>query len=337
MRTKMFGFESLSRYRNVFFGFAALWIVLFHCNELSFGFIPFQPIAAALTSFKEFGNTGVDIFLLLSGFGLYYSMEKNGDILSFYKKRALRVLPAALAVSIIFNALIPHPGGIAEYLSKAFLISFFIDGDTTFWYISMILLLYLLFPVIFRVIKKLRSRGFFLLLLISLLLNAALLVFFPKYYDGVEIGFARIPVFLFGVWVAQLAKSGFKLSVIKTILICLALLITCIALMSVFYDYFSVHIWFVRIFYGWIAVAVVFLSSVLFNRFSLKRLKSFFVLFGVYSMEIYLIFQRVTYFSIGNFYADPWHICDYFASFAITFLLSVALKAIVDKIFKQKG
>ena len=65
----------LFKYRKFLMGFAALWILMTHewqivTNETSFFFVTENFI-------KRIGFCGVDIFLLLSGMGLYYSLEKN--------------------------------------------------------------------------------------------------------------------------------------------------------------------------------------------------------------------------------------------------------------------
>lgn len=38
-----------------------------------------------------FGSIGVEIFLFLSGMGLFFSMRKNENVLCFYKKRLKRL------------------------------------------------------------------------------------------------------------------------------------------------------------------------------------------------------------------------------------------------------
>lgn len=72
-------------------GFSILWIYLFHARI----WLPDTAMFAPLNTFKEIGYAGVDVFLFLSGFGLMTGMMKNNhDILTFYKKRMLRILPA---------------------------------------------------------------------------------------------------------------------------------------------------------------------------------------------------------------------------------------------------
>ena len=73
-------------------GFAMLWIMIFHANLN----VPFLKVL------WEGGYGGVDIFMLLSAYGLYHSMKKHPVGLgAFYKKRLLRILPSYYAVLLI--------------------------------------------------------------------------------------------------------------------------------------------------------------------------------------------------------------------------------------------
>ena len=64
------GYQLLSRYRPELMGVAMLWVMLFHAYEFHFG-IP------VLDAVKALGFGGVDVFILLSGMGLYVSLSKT--------------------------------------------------------------------------------------------------------------------------------------------------------------------------------------------------------------------------------------------------------------------
>ena len=62
----------LSKYRTQLMGLAMLLILIFHSSiDLSHINI--------IRSLKDTGDVGVDIFLLLSGIGLYFSYTKNNN------------------------------------------------------------------------------------------------------------------------------------------------------------------------------------------------------------------------------------------------------------------
>lgn len=74
----------ISKYRSELMGLSILWVVLFH-SSIDLNFFPFSEI-------KSIGYGGVDIFLLVSGIGIYKSLEKN-SISRFIKNRAKKIVP----------------------------------------------------------------------------------------------------------------------------------------------------------------------------------------------------------------------------------------------------
>ena len=65
----------MSRYRGELMGAAIVFIILFHV-----------PLARsdAFFGLRRCGNIGVDMFLFLSGIGLWYSWVKNPSVRHFY-------------------------------------------------------------------------------------------------------------------------------------------------------------------------------------------------------------------------------------------------------------
>lgn len=89
----------VSKYRSQLFGFAILWIMCMHSRE-------FTPLLddAILSQYILYdgiilvGGVGVDIFLFLSGVGLYYAQEKGPTLGQFYAKRYKRLLLPYLVI-----------------------------------------------------------------------------------------------------------------------------------------------------------------------------------------------------------------------------------------------
>ena len=131
----------LSEYRSSLMGFAILYIMFFHLE----GHCPYIH-----SHFFILGNTGVEIFLLLSGLGLYYSLSRENtiNIKLFYKKRMLRILPAFWMVIIplsIINLIKGEiPLGLA--ITRILGLSAFNEGANGYWYITAILICYIFTP-----------------------------------------------------------------------------------------------------------------------------------------------------------------------------------------------
>lgn len=77
----------VSKYRSPLMGFAISWIIVYHY------YLVIQPINLSVFPVR-IGYGGVDIFLLLSGLGLYYSYTMRGgegifitrDLFEFYQR-----------------------------------------------------------------------------------------------------------------------------------------------------------------------------------------------------------------------------------------------------------
>ncbi|MBR2522496.1 MAG: acyltransferase family protein [Coriobacteriales bacterium] len=89
MRLKL---NIVSTYRAQIYGFAILWILVFHGGAINSCDFSFGVSGLGwLNSVIGVGNVGVDIFLFLSGISLYFSFTKDPDYRSFIKKRLQRV------------------------------------------------------------------------------------------------------------------------------------------------------------------------------------------------------------------------------------------------------
>lgn len=125
----------------------------------------------------SFGGAGVHVFILVSGFGLCLSQLKNPlSYWQFLKRRFLKVyIPYIIVIAI--SALIPfvYDGDrLVAFFSHAFLFKMFNEHwmnsfGVQFWFISMIISFYLIFPLLFIVVKKCKQGGVILAFIISLL------------------------------------------------------------------------------------------------------------------------------------------------------------------------
>ncbi|HEB62824.1 MAG TPA: acyltransferase [Bacteroidetes bacterium] len=160
-------------------GFAIFTIVLFHLLQK----IHLSPL---FQSAIEFGGSGVHLFFMLSGFGLF--MSKRRSPLEFYQRRFAKIyLPyfLVLTISLLVNFLVPlYHDGFQAYLAGIFLYQMFFGHFMEafgghFWFISTIIQLYLLYPLFAYLHQKLGDKKF---LLLSLFVSASYWVFL-SYFD----------------------------------------------------------------------------------------------------------------------------------------------------------
>lgn len=138
---------TVSEYRTSLMGFAMLWIMLYHIGiDISY-----------LNPLTRSGYLGVDIFIFLSSYGLYYSMKNNKtSIINFYKKRLIRILPTYYIVLILMFIISGVSAGSLDFnklLQDVSFIGFFfpcLKWSYFLWYIPAIIFLYFLFPLLFR-------------------------------------------------------------------------------------------------------------------------------------------------------------------------------------------
>ena len=166
-----YSLKSISQTRNIILGFATLFVALFHSQTMYIeNIFPSEAVKNILLYIKNLGNVGVDIFLILSGVGLFYSFSKDSSIKSFYKKRAVRILPAVIIVAIIITAM-KSGEGLGNFFERIFLISLFTKGDVDFWYFSLIILLYIMYPIFHKLIDRFGIKAVIGLIASVLIIN----------------------------------------------------------------------------------------------------------------------------------------------------------------------
>lgn len=151
--------------RTYLMGVAILWIVFFHiylwCNM--------SGIATSwwIELFDK-GALGVDVFLMLSAYGLQASMEKN-KIGRFYLNRAKRLFPTYIfflvTLFLTFERHCPIDRMIEQSICQITGLSlfkypeFFSCGFCFDWFTPAIVFVYICFPLISRVVDRVVEKG----------------------------------------------------------------------------------------------------------------------------------------------------------------------------------
>lgn len=296
--------ENLNRYRTEIYGFCALWIMLFHGKIMDYAHI--KEISPLISQILGFGNVGVDIFLLLSGIGCFFSFKRDGNVDSFYKKRMLRVLPSYLifATPCFFVLdIVLKDYGLKRFISDLSLYSFWHDGVSVFWYVAFIVLVYLLFPIIYRSIFGKGScnyLAFFLWMASTIAINAYCRIYQSELYSNIEIGICRFPVFLVGTLFGCFLDGKRNFSVSFYILCFMFTLASRYICTTGFLPGLGS-----RYTYLFLGIAIAVTLSVLFSLIRAKWLHAFFKFFGRMSLELYIVHIGLRkLFMNSKFYVD---------------------------------
>ena len=205
-------YELLTTERKFLFGIAGFWIFFRHTIHLA-GFT-YWPL---LYDIFNIGDAGVDVFLFLSGFGLFFSYSKN-TLKNFYIKRFLRIIPTFL-VFYVLHVLIK---GNYEFKFNVFLKTLFFD----YWYILFIIFAYCLYPFIYRGVKK----GGVLFFIICMILSSSFIIldYITKGGSQLTVYASRVPIFIIGSLFADrkdMMNNGMILAVCLLIGICALIII----------------------------------------------------------------------------------------------------------------
>ena len=209
---KKLNWTDISRYRGEICGFSSITSIIFHY------FYSAADVSGMMKTIRTAFNacinsTGVDLFLLLSGFGIVYSLSKDSNPLSFYRKRFERVVFPYLVmggIHWILKDLLISSQSIGKFFYDWSLLSFWTRGNRTFWYISLICILYLVSPFVFGKGKK----GIIAAWAGSVILNILLYYFAKDLFTVIEVATQRMPVYFMGMYFGTLAIEKKDISVL---------------------------------------------------------------------------------------------------------------------------
>ncbi len=155
-------------------GLAALYVLLFHCWLLSFPGFPVNH-GPAWTGGLMFGHLAVVFFLVVSGFSLAAGPARAGWRLPggvgvFVRRRAWRILPpywAALGFSLVLAwTVVPQPHSVAPTARTVAVHGLLLQDvavaptpNGTFWSIAVEAELYVLFPLLLLVRRRLGAAA----------------------------------------------------------------------------------------------------------------------------------------------------------------------------------
>lgn len=260
-----FELEELSNKRTQLMGLATLMIIICHASA-SHVLMPHW-----LSKLMDLGNYGVDIFLFLSGLGLFYSLSKKNviggieqcgvwrGVVNFCKARFYRIYVPYLLVfipySLLYLSLKKYTIADGLLCVSALEYWFYHRGA---WFVSLIVVLYLLAPMLYKMFLskgKWFYLGVFILGIMVLCKMSNEGVSHTNVIQNIQFAFGRIPSFLIGMAIAYACKDKKTVSVIWL----LVLAITGIVLAKVFSLGFLTA-WMIIPFIMWLFVVLINLT-----------------------------------------------------------------------------
>ena len=198
--------QFLTKYRVELMGLAMIWIVLYH-SYINLSDIT-HPIGKIISKIISIGYAGTDIFFLLSGLGLSFSLSKDKNISAFYKKRLLRIIPTFWFVVILtqIKNMVMGNFQLVDLFYSLLGLDFILFGNLYIWFIPAILICYLFFPLYYRLSIK---YGIFIVFVAGSVFSVILSLFLTiTSFQHILIFTVRLPVFFLGAYIGQLLVSG---------------------------------------------------------------------------------------------------------------------------------
>ena len=286
-----------------------------------------------LSEILRHGNAGVDMFLFLSALGLCFSLEKN-SIKQFISIAWKRVLIPSVCLAIVQALAVGAFRGcltLDYVLRNGLLLSYWIDG-TGLWYVSFIILLYALFPLIKKADERTKHISSIFVMIaaeVIVLVNA----FHPlPYIPTIEKAISRVPIFFCGL----LAYPAVKANKPRRLLFLLGILFALTAVLWVIrrrFDTESVS----RALLGAAGLSIMYTYTFLRERFGFDRLFKWLAPIGAVSPEFYIwhLTFRDVWMAIPRLNALPRYII-WAGVFAAGLAASFASRALFEKLLKKR-
>ena len=291
MRNK-FSYNLLSKYRGVLMGLAIISILVFHyvedCRVYEYNY-------DILVSFfdKYVGSSCVDVFLFMSGFGLYYSFKRNNNVATFYKRRLIKILIPYVIVAMpswFWRDILFKGADVNAYIRDLFFFSFFDEKVTWFWYIMMIVVCYLIFPYLFEIVETAKDRiteqmRAILLIVCITVIALTLQLCYSNLFSAVNIALLRFPPFFIGCFIGNASYENREIPRSWIVLMVLSIMMLSwrdsgqILIIRYVLAFFNINLF----------IACAILMEVLErNGLPFKKCKKLLEWFGAHSLELYL-------------------------------------------------
>jgi peptidoglycan/LPS O-acetylase OafA/YrhL len=292
-------------------------------------FITSDPLNSLQYVTSFFGPYGLPFFIFCSGYGLV-TLYKDQMInyREFIIKRLIKLYPAftiAIVFLLIYQYVIFDMQFTVRSAAALFIrytqIANFIPGkhlalSGPYWFYSMIIQLYLCFPLLLSIQKR-SSYGLWIIMAVSYLAIFLTSNFFLSYQISLYANFVgNLPVFLLGMILADTKKQNFSVWLwILSVIIFIA-------------GQFVIYFWY----FSQIASAIIVIPILVWinNKISNAKISKFMVFTGSISMYLFAVngFLRMPWVDMSNNAA--FHVYSY-----LYFLIYIGIVFVVALIIKK--
>lgn len=334
MKLKDIELKDISKFRAEHMGLAMIFIVLFHVG---------LPRSDAFFGLRRMGNIGVDIFMFLSGIGLWFSWMKEQNSptgfvrrwAAFYWRRLKRVYPVWILIAALYYVprFLKHETHTMEQWTDLFgdiLINwgFWQHDELTFWYVPAIMMLYVFAPPYMEMIRRWPVYRWMVVLPLMWCVIMQYVTPVHQAVGHIEIFWSRVPIFFLGINIADSVRTRQSIpgNAIWMILLLFAVsLSACIWLEQMRHGRFPLFL--ERMLY----IPLTITSLLLLTRmleYTPRWFNAAMVWVGGISLEIYLIHSEFVLKPLSQYHLGYWptFLATVAISFPVAYLLQKTLK-----------
>ncbi|WP_455637908.1 acyltransferase family protein [Parabacteroides sp.] len=320
---KAFQLSDISRYRGELMGISTILILICH----SVAYIDMYKILLYVLSF---GEVGVDLFLFLSGMGLWYSLRNRKITLKhWYFLRYKRILVPYLFICIPIT-FIRYEYGLLNNMDISYILRFistiqFWINHNGVWFIAALIPLYLVAPGFYKLLQKYGSKAAIIIILLFYIF-----LFIPRYWftpalgeilSNVQFVLVRATCFVLGMWMGTYIEQKKQLPPWLLLLMLFAGIIAIAVTKHMVYCYF------------FFCLPLLYIMCICLKmKLTVRSICSF---FGNISLESYLFNGSIPVFMILIF--NYFHIPDYrnIVSYGMAIVVGTFMSVIFNRILKR--
>lgn len=309
----------LSKYRTCLMAIAMIWI---GCYHIYYG----SGIKVIDFIVYRHGYFGVDIFVFLSGFGIYQSLKKSRNYYSYILKRIMRIFPYCIPIYIVSFIILKE--NFFYLLTDCLGLSILFRNSLINWFTSFIFIVYILSPLYCKLFEKkpLAVTSIFIICI-------SVICLLIKNFDFVYIYF-RTCIYILGFYFGYLYYCNINIKR-KYYYIMIVFVFVGFLLIYILNHYYRNDITYVFPSIFIIPGLLLILSFIINKLYFIQKPLD---IIGKYTYQFYLLHKIVLDFMTNNLYGllyKPGIHFDFIfnhSTIVVSFVLAVLYKKIVDNI-----